>query len=98
MTKYLTSISFFLSVLDCYVNTVWDYAGKRNVTNTGYACERWDEHILSVYDIDPQYAPESSLTEAENYCRNPVASEWDIWCFSSRHDTEWEYCDINKCV
>ncbi|XP_045184991.2 prothrombin-like [Mercenaria mercenaria] len=82
--------------VDCYINDVWDYAGTKNITDTGYDCERWDNHI-GDWNIDAAYLPEASLSEAENYCRNPTSEQWNIWCFSSRPNVEWEYCDISRC-
>lgn len=70
----------FLNSDDCFINNVWKYAGKKNVTRSGLPCDRWDNHI-GEWDIDVQYIPESSFTKAENYCRNPSPDEYDLWCF-----------------
>ncbi|XP_060574323.1 coagulation factor XII-like [Ruditapes philippinarum] len=80
----------------CYVNTIWNYSGKKNVTRSGLPCDRWDEHT-GEWNIDPQYIHESSLTEAENYCRSPTPTlSWGLWCVLPGY-LQWAFCDIPQC-
>ncbi|XP_053387173.1 uncharacterized protein LOC128550979 [Mercenaria mercenaria] len=88
-----------LEVTDCYVGDSWNYAGQKNVTATGNRCQRWDAQFLHPHTfIDVNYFPESDLSEAENYCRNPDRWSGGLWCFTADLLTPiWEECDILEC-
>ncbi|XP_060588871.1 sushi, von Willebrand factor type A, EGF and pentraxin domain-containing protein 1-like [Ruditapes philippinarum] len=81
---------------DCYVNNVWDYAGTRNITPSGYPCDLWTNHI-GDYRVNVDWMPESSIADAKNYCRQPSSYSWNIWCFSTHPSYEYELCGISQC-
>ena len=73
------------------------YSGTWNITPTGRTCQRWDSnsphtHANSVTDI-----PESTFTDAENYCRNPDEG-YGLWCYTTDPAMRFEYCDIWRCL
>ncbi|XP_060582799.1 plasminogen-like [Ruditapes philippinarum] len=85
---------------DCYLTTPWEYTGKRNTTVTGMPCHRWDSPEAMIHGYtDLQYFPESTLSEAENFCRNPDSWDYEPWCITTNENAPnyWEYCDIKKC-
>ncbi|XP_045184352.2 sushi, von Willebrand factor type A, EGF and pentraxin domain-containing protein 1-like [Mercenaria mercenaria] len=81
---------------DCFVSNVWDYAGTKNVTPSGYACENWVDHS-SDWRVNAEWMPESTIADAKNYCRQPADQNWNIWCFSSNPNHEYELCGISQC-
>lgn len=85
---------FIDNITDCYVNNVWDYAGTKNVTVSGYACDFWTNHVGSV---NVAHLPESTIEDAKNYCRQPTSNNWNIFCYSTNPSYSWEFCGINQC-
>lgn len=73
-----------------------DYIGKTSETIKGSHCLRWD----SLNSSNTEYAAIRSLTgsvsDHENYCRNPD-SKLSPWCFVNSRSALWEYCDIPFC-
>lgn len=71
---------------DCYEKgSGFMYTGKIAVTETGYACRRWDsEEAYAVFG------------ELENYCRSPDGAEFP-WCLSTAPGKRWERCNIPVC-
>lgn len=63
------------------------YLGKINVTETGYACRRWDSEAVFVYQV---------FEHLENYCRSPDGAPFP-WCLSTAHGKRWEKCQIPIC-
>ena len=41
--------------------------------------------------------PDSSITDAQNYCRSPEHEGYDPWCFTTNPSFQWEYCGVQKC-
>lgn len=72
------------------------YIGLTSHTVTGKQCLRWD----SVNSSNPDYAAirnlKGSISDHENYCRNPDRKT-SPWCFIQRDSDQWEYCDIPFC-
>ncbi len=42
--------------------------------------------------------PSRRLDDESNYCRNPDAKPGGPWCYTTDHNTPWEYCDIPYCA
>ncbi|XP_060590435.1 uncharacterized protein LOC132745503 [Ruditapes philippinarum] len=84
---------------DCYLTIPKEYTGKRNTTVTGMPCYRWDSPEAMEYNYtDLQYFPESTLSEAGNFCRNPDSRYFEPWCITTNQNAGyWEYCGIKKC-
>ena len=85
---------------DCYHGDGSTYAGTQSTTINGYTCQRWDSnwpHLKKEFASDPNNFPEDSLSEAENYCRQPEEGETKPWCYTTNMLTRWDYCDIEKC-
>nr|XP_022315053.1 apolipoprotein(a)-like isoform X1 [Crassostrea virginica] len=72
------------------------YIGLKSHTVTGKQCLRWD----SVNSSNPDYAAirnlKGSISDHENYCRNPDRKT-SPWCFIQTDSDQWEYCDIPFC-
>lgn len=84
---------------DCYTEgRSEDYTGTITTTVSGRTCQRWDSHYPhNPYVYDTDHMPENSLTEAENYCRNPHL-EPSVWCYTTDPDVRWDYCKVWKCL
>uniref|UniRef100_A0A1I8IVL5 Kringle domain-containing protein n=1 Tax=Macrostomum lignano TaxID=282301 RepID=A0A1I8IVL5_9PLAT len=74
------------------------YAGRRSTTGNGRTCQRWDSQHPHPH---PYYLPQmfNSLTisQAENYCRNPNNDTNGPWCFTTDPNIRFEYCNISLC-
>ncbi|XP_053387231.1 fibropellin-3-like [Mercenaria mercenaria] len=83
---------------DCYPTTPWAYNGKKATTITGIPCQRWDSQTPHPHPhTNLNYFPETVLSAAHNYCRNPEAGEYNPWCMTTSPSKEWDYCGIPKC-
>jgi len=75
-----------------------EYSGYEAVTKSGKICQRWDvqtPHKHTRNDITK--FPESSLAEANNYCRNPDNASDGPWCYTMDPEKRWESCDVHFC-
>nr|CAB3263507.1 low-density lipoprotein receptor-related protein 6-like [Phallusia mammillata] len=70
--------------------SMW-YTGRRNVTSSGIACQRWDSNF--------PHAPKQTPSDGShhNYCRNPDGDLKGTWCYTMDPTKRWEYCKIKKC-
>ncbi|CAG0887793.1 unnamed protein product [Darwinula stevensoni] len=68
-----------------------EYAGKKNVTISGYPCLNW----LSIVEGNRPYSFSDELDGRHTFCRNPVGFLNGPACFISQMD--WEYCDVPYC-
>ena len=75
----------------------------RNVSNTisGKICQRWDvdePHTNQHQDVADFPPGTTTLSDAENYCRNPSPALPDgPWCYTKDPNEIWGYCDIPLC-
>ena len=81
---------------DCVNGTGRWYMGKKNITEHGIPCQRWDTHQPHTHhNRPPDVFPE--IQGAENYCRNAGSEEPRPWCYTSNKTIRWQYCDIPEC-
>ena len=75
------------------------YIGKINVTETGKQCQRWDRQYPHQHSYKENYKyPDATISNAENYCRNPEASyHLGTWCYTMDPSIKWEHCNIPAC-
>lgn len=72
------------------------YIGTQNMTSSCLPCLSWDvlyDHLLTGV---PTF-PDSSVTAARNYCRNPTGRPNGPWCFTGLNHQNWQYCTISEC-
>ena len=77
-----------------------DYAGTVQITESGKMCQRWDSqtpHVPRADIVVPNKFPESSISDAANYCRNTENDATGPWCYTTDPNTRWELCDIPLC-
>ena len=75
-----------------------DYKGQVSVTINNDECQRWDSQAPHTHYLDdPALFPDASLSDAQNFCRNPNKLAEGPWCFTMDSDTKWERCDIPSC-
>ena len=72
-----------------------EYKGTKAITKYGKQCQSWPHSFLR----DRKYwIPDSTIEDAENFCRNPNKRKLGPWCFTSLDaEREWEYCNIPHC-
>lgn len=70
-----------------------------NMTVMGIPCQRWDSRNPHNHShIDASQLPDDTLTEAENFCRNPIESGHPYpWCYTVDPKIEWQYCPVKHC-
>ena len=76
------------------------YSGTKSTTINGYTCQRWDTnlpHLKNTAASNEDNYPEKSLTEAQNYCRQPADGTYKPWCYTTDPLKRWDYCDIPTC-
>ncbi|XP_060554203.1 tyrosine-protein kinase transmembrane receptor Ror2-like [Ruditapes philippinarum] len=87
----------FCEEYDCFITRAKLYRGKRNITETGHTCERWDDNIYRN-EINVDLIPETSFSEAENYCRCPTTRWGHLLCYAATEiGTFMLACGIPKC-
>ena len=89
------------AIVDCRISTKgYRYTGTVSQTLTGIPCQRWDSnspHHNSYYTED-FYGDVDSLSELENYCRNPDGEDGP-WCYTTDVNERWAYCtETPKCT
>ena len=63
--------------------------GKMDQTNSGTKCIKW------INQVDKDFF-DGSMTNANNYCRNPKVSKLKPWCYTG-YNLEMGHCDIRPC-
>ena len=66
-----------------------DYKGTANTTGYGIPCQKWS-------DTQPH---DHLFTHVgnHNFCRNPVGSYDQPWCFTTDPDRKAQYCSVPVC-
>ncbi|KAL4226478.1 hypothetical protein ACF0H5_014461 [Mactra antiquata] len=84
---------------ECYDDDLlsMNYTGIINVTRTGKDCQRWDTQIPHNHNLTDGDFPEDVLSDAENYCRDPIGSGY-TWCYTTDPRTRWEPCVVSSCT
>ena len=86
--------------VDCRIsNKGYRYTGTVNQTVTGIPYQRWDTNSphYNFYDTGDFPGDVSSLSDLENYCRNPDGPGGP-WCYTIVEDVRWAYCDVPTCT
>ncbi len=74
------------------------YRGTLNTTKDGLECQRWDSQYPHVHTRDNDVMfPDNTVSEAENYCRNPDDEPFGVWCYTTDPNVRWNYCDVPDC-
>ena len=72
-----------------------EYSGTLSESQSGYLCSRWDA-VTHNFTESERY-PDVSMSDAQNYCRNPDGKLEGPWCFVDDPFVEWDFCDIPAC-
>ncbi|XP_070568277.1 zinc metalloproteinase nas-4-like isoform X2 [Ptychodera flava] len=76
-----------------------EYRGTLDYTTDGITCQRW----TALWPHNHEYFLNNTAKDAKrgvgdhNYCRNPAGKRAKPWCFTTRKDVRWQYCDITVC-
>ena len=99
MCAYIFTCLYYCFFTDCKLTrTGWEYVGSRQVTMSGTSCQRWDSQTprKHVYKHSTDF-PDSSISDAANFCRNPNKDPEGPWCYTITGTVIWERCDIPAC-
>ncbi|CAG0882825.1 unnamed protein product [Darwinula stevensoni] len=77
-----------------------EYVGIKNVDADGRKCQPWlgraNDKRFSVMDI--MMIPDEGVDSSHNYCRNPDANPYGLWCFTEEGTGErWGHCMVPFC-
>ena len=78
------------------------YAGTKSTVPGSVSevpCQRFDSqypHDHSKWNIYPYYFNVESVSEVNNYCRDPDNGGYP-WCYTTDVNKRWAYCDIPMC-
>jgi len=72
-----------------------EYNGTISVSDSGIACQRWDEQAPHSHET---VTPDDFPSLEENYCRNPGGKEDRAWCYIVDPNKLWDFCDVPFCV
>ena len=82
---------------ECQTGDGSDYDGTVSTTEEGLTCQRWDQQTPHGHSRNKaNMFPDDTVSEAENYCRNPDGSA-RVWCYTTEKNTRWQYCDVPEC-
>eukprot|EP00112_Aurelia_sp_Birch-Aquarium-sp1_P011906 Seg250.3 transcript_id=Seg250.3/GoldUCD/mRNA.D3Y31 product=Plasminogen protein_id=Seg250.3/GoldUCD/D3Y31 len=95
-TTATTIISTTKANIECKVTKMGsEYRGKRNTTEFGFICQRWDSQTPQRHNNTPDANPHRGLEG--NYCRNPDAEPEGPWCYITNPEYRWDYCIVPFC-
>ncbi|KAL4241124.1 hypothetical protein ACF0H5_001902 [Mactra antiquata] len=82
----------------CYsTRTHFGYNGTLDKTINGHICQNWADQSPISHSQVATHMPESSLSDAKNYCRDPDGSGF-LWCYTIEPDVTWGKCNVYPCV
>ncbi len=74
-----------------------DYLGRTSTTARGFTCQAWNVNsphmVVQAYQ---QRIPDTTL-EGHNFCRSLEYLDKACWCYTTRPDIRWEYCNVTYC-
>ena len=73
--------------------------GKISTTfhrNTTMTCLPWADIPASVHSLEDDNFPLESVTQVQNFCRNPDFLKQSPWCYTTL-EGDWALCDIPFC-
>ncbi|KAL3876469.1 hypothetical protein ACJMK2_034312 [Sinanodonta woodiana] len=86
------------SNLECFNSSSQLYIGRRTCTSTGKTCQYWNNQQPQAHNYTQAADfPDSSVTSAKNYCRDPKGSRGQPWCYTTDPQVEFEFCDVPSC-
>eukprot|EP00794_Sanderia_malayensis_P000246 gene246-863_t len=71
-----------------------EYRGKLDYTETGITCQYWSDNYPHRHSKNLR---KHGLGN-HNFCRNPGGRRLRPWCFTTKTDVKWQYCDIKICT
>ena len=75
-----------------------EYVGTVSETKNGLPCQRWDSQVPHTHDYQVTGSfPDATVSDANNYCRNPDGNADGPWCLTRDPDVREELCDIPVC-
>ncbi|CAG0904251.1 unnamed protein product, partial [Darwinula stevensoni] len=77
-----------------------EYAGFKNTDEDGRKCQPWlgraNDKRFSALDI--MTISDEGIDSSHNYCRNPDADAYGLWCFTEEGTGErWGHCMVPFC-
>ena len=66
----------------------YDYTGTVHTTRDGIECQRWDSQVPHEHWLG------EIVTDAANYCRNPIMMDGGPFCITMDPNVEWDYCCV----
>ncbi|CAG0891254.1 unnamed protein product [Darwinula stevensoni] len=87
--------------LECQLTTMGlEYAGFKNTDADGRKCQPWlgraNDKRFSVMNI--MTISDEGIDSSHNYCRNPDANGYGLWCFTEEGTGErWGHCMVPFC-
>lgn len=76
-----------------------EYTGTLRVTKSGRTCQRWDSQSPHTHGFTAHFKyPELSVSNAQNFCRNPSNDPNGPWCLTTDPQVYKEYCDVYFCT
>lgn len=84
---------------ECYnISSSNLYSGRRNCGLSGTECQAWNVQIPHTHGhVDADFN-EGDINLVKNYCRDPLGSKGQPWCFTTDINIQWEYCEIQQCI
>jgi len=74
------------------------YMGHIAVTVNSRTCQVWTSNSPHAHGMhDPNMYPDSTVEDAQNYCRNPDNSAYGLWCYTTDPAVRSERCNIPLC-
>ena len=72
--------------------------GHKAVTVNNRTCQVWTSNSPHSHRMhDANMYPDSTVAEAQNYCRNPNNSPVGLWCYTTDPAVRWERCNVPLC-
>ena len=77
-----------------------DYRGRKiNYSTSGTTCQKWSSTYPHKHSLmsGGRAAYVKKGLGYHNYCRNPSGRRARPWCYVTKVEPTWEYCDIKIC-
>ena len=75
-----------------------EYMGHKAVTVNNRTCQAWTANSPHAHGMhNDNMFPESTVEDAQNYCRNPDNYASGVWCYTTDPAVRWELCGVPLC-